>query len=324
MRGAFLMPAALWLAGCGYVGDPLPPALNVPEQITDLRGVQRGDKIHLALTAPAKSTEGLLLKSPAEIELRAGAKLEGEFEIQRWAEPAKRIPVPGGQAGMEVAVPAGEWAGKEVIFAVRAIGPTKRASQWSNLVVLKVVAAPKPPVELVVTGDARGAWLEWQGEGSQWRVWRMEEGEKEPAALGVAGGRPWMDGTVEMNKVYFYTLQQLVGEGPVPAESEMSRAASYKRVDQFAPETPAGLTAIAGLKSVELSWSRNTEADLKGYQVYRAEGDGAFRKLGELTANPSARDAAVENGKRYKYAVTAVDEAGNESRPCEAVEVIAP
>ncbi|MBI5084002.1 MAG: hypothetical protein HZB13_05320 [Acidobacteria bacterium] len=324
MQRAFLIPAALWLAGCGYVGDPLPPALNVPEQITDLRGVQRGDKIYLALTPPAKSTEGLVLKNAAEIEVRAGANLEAEFELQRWAGSAKRIPVQSAQGAMELAIPAGEWTGKEVIFAARAIGPTKRAAQWSNLVVLKIVAAPKPPVELVVTGDPRGAWLQWQGEGSLWRMWRMEEGEKEPTVLGVSSERHWMDGTVEMNKVYFYTLQQVVEDGPVPAESEMSRTASYKRVDQFAPETPTGLVLIAGLKSVELSWNRNTEADLKGYQIYRAEGDGAFQKLGELTASPSARDAAVEGGKRYRYAVTAVDETGNESKPSEFAEVIAP
>jgi fibronectin type 3 domain-containing protein len=104
----------------------------------------------------------------------------------------------------------------------------------------------------------------------------------------------------------------------------MSAAVRFAFVDQFAPATPAGLSVITGLKTVELSWDRNIEPDLKGYQVYRGEGEAALMKMGAVLDKPAFSDAKIESGKKYRYAVAAVDEGGNESEACAAVEVIAP
>ena len=49
---------ALLVTGCGYVGDPLPPALNIPVPVADLNAVQRGDQIIIQFTVPQMTTEG--------------------------------------------------------------------------------------------------------------------------------------------------------------------------------------------------------------------------------------------------------------------------
>ncbi|MGI8990660.1 MAG: hypothetical protein ACR2I2_13915, partial [Bryobacteraceae bacterium] len=36
---------ALTLANCGYIGETLPPALNLPVRIADLAAVERGSNI---------------------------------------------------------------------------------------------------------------------------------------------------------------------------------------------------------------------------------------------------------------------------------------
>jgi fibronectin type 3 domain-containing protein len=77
---------------------------------------------------------------------------------------------------------------------------------------------------------------------------------------------------------------------------------------------------IAAAGSVELTWERNTEADLAGYRVYRATGDGAFEKLDDVQV-PAYSDRKVEAGKTYRYALSAVDQAGNESARSAAVTV---
>ena len=320
-----LAVALLALAGCGYIGPPLPPALGIPLQIVDLRGVQRGDRIVVAFTPPKDTTDKLILKTVPEIDLRVGENPRENFENSRWASGAKRIPVTELKAeGMEVSFPAAEWVGREVIIAVRALGPTQRPGDWSQLLVLQVQPTPRAPEGLTVLNAAEGPYLRWKGDGAQWRVWRLDEGAKDPQLLGVAVEPSWLDRTAAMGKDYSYVVQQLAGGGERPAESDMSAAVTLKFEDKFAPATPGGLTVITGLKTVELSWDRNTETDFKGYQVYRGEGDGALVKLGVVVEKPSFSDAQVVSGKKYRYGVAAVDEAGNQSEACAAVEVIAP
>ena len=52
-----VVPAALLLTGCGYPGEPLPPALNRPMRVTDLSALERGAKLYVAFTMPVKTTE---------------------------------------------------------------------------------------------------------------------------------------------------------------------------------------------------------------------------------------------------------------------------
>jgi fibronectin type 3 domain-containing protein len=73
--------------------------------------------------------------------------------------------------------------------------------------------------------------------------------------------------------------------------------------------------------SIELAWERNTEADLAGYRIYRATGNGPMEQLAEVSLLPTYSDRAVEHGKIYRYAITSVDRAGNESERTGLVEV---
>ena len=53
---------SLFAAGCGSVGEPLPPLLNIPERSQDLSATQTPEGIVLEWTWPANTTEGLPLK----------------------------------------------------------------------------------------------------------------------------------------------------------------------------------------------------------------------------------------------------------------------
>ena len=85
------------------------------------------------------------------------------------------------------------------------------------------------------------------------------------------------------------------------------------------PAPPAGLNAATAPNSIEISWEGNTEPDLAGYRVYRSTGAGPFEKIGDLVV-PSYSDRAVEHGKTYRYAVSAIDKSGNESARSGPVE----
>ncbi|MGJ5814354.1 fibronectin type III domain-containing protein [Paludibaculum fermentans] len=327
---AALAVLTLALSGCGYVGDPKPPALDIPLPIQDLRGVQRGANIVLAFTPNPKTTEDILLKSFAAIDLRAGENIQGGFEVNRWAEAARKIPVSDVSiTPKELTIPTAGFTGKEIIFAVRTTGPKGRSSSWSNLVTLRIVPTLSVPAGLTTVATAKGIYLEWKDEhtapGTEWRVWRLAEGEKEPTVLGNAGGPSWLDPNAEFGKTYGYTLQQVLKiNEKEEAESEVSPTASLKYEDKFAPGIPTGLTAVAGIKAVDLNWDRNQESDLKSYVVFRAEGGAALAKIADLGTSPNFNDSKVESGKKYRYAVAAVDELGNTSDPSAAVEIAVP
>ncbi|MGC8881401.1 MAG: fibronectin type III domain-containing protein [Bryobacteraceae bacterium] len=313
----------LMLARCGYTGDPLPPALMIPEPVRDLEGLQQGDSVVLRFTVPAKTTEDLLLKTPPEIELRAAPNPEGGFDIHHWFSASTRIEngqVRDGRA--EFRAPAQPWAGREMVFAVRAIGPKRRPSEWSNLLVLRIVPPPRPPQALRAEGTPQGVLLVWEGEGNRWRVFRVQGNQRTQAA--EVGEKRWLDEAAQYGAAYEYAVQQVVETGAVPAVSELSAPVRIEFEDRFPPAPPAGLRAIAGPGAIELSWERNTEPDWKAYQVWRAEQGGELVRLGPPITASSFSDTGIVSGTRYRYAVSAIDERGNESRPCEPVEIVAP
>lgn len=110
--------------------------------------------------------------------------------------------------------------------------------------------------------------------------------------------------------------------------SEPSMPVCLTPIDTFPPQPPTGLTAVSSEGAVNLIWEPSAESDLGGYLVLRqGPGDATLRQLTESPI-PDARyrDATVEAGARYIYAVVAVDRrlpAPNASEPSARVEEIA-
>ena len=173
-------------------------------------------------------------------------------------------------------ISAGEWVGKEVIAAVRLGNTRGRFSDWSNLSVVRVLAPLSPPSGIVAESHPEGVRVSWQASGGQqYRVYRHGEGDKEPALMATAAAGEYVDRTVILGKPYDYAVQTVVDS----VESARSQAVAVVPQDKFAPAVPSGLTAILGINTVELSWERNTEADLQSYRVYRSEEAGPFERM---------------------------------------------
>jgi hypothetical protein len=85
--------------------------------------------------------------------------------------------------------------------------------------------------------------------------------------------------------------------------------------DAVAPAVPTGLVATARLGRVELRWSAVADADLDGYDVFRATSPaGPFARVNASRLSDSAFiDSSVVGGTTYFYAVTASDIANNRS-----------
>jgi hypothetical protein len=320
-----LAAAALMGSGCAYIGGPLPPLANVPGPIANLAAIQRDARIIVQFTPPALTTEGMAIKKPLTFDLRIGPAA-APFNIAEWAEQARQEPsVAAVNGNVRYEIPSAAWTGKEVTIAVRAIGANGKESGWSIPLVLPVVAPPQVPTGLHAEATAAGVRLTWGGPGSRFRIFRREPGSEKFDPVTTVTGHDWVDPLSEFGKTYIYEVQALVdiGEGK-EAESELTAPVTITPVDTFPPAVPAGLRAAVAPNSIELAWDRNTESDLAGYRIYRAEGSGAFAKIAEGSQIPNYSDRTIERGKTYRYTVIAVDQAGNESARAEPVEVSVP
>jgi hypothetical protein len=296
------------------VGDPKPPALDIPTRITDLRAIEYGDKIVVQFTIGPLTTEGLALGELKAVELRAASGATPEI-IQ---VPAK------GPGPVDFEVSAQNWVGKPVTLTVRATGPKGKAAEWSNPVTLAVGVPLATPADLKVVSDPQGVRLTWlgsfgSGESARYRIFRGAA-EAMPERLAESDKPEYIDATVDRGSPYRYFVQAVAGE---LRQSEISAIVGITPEDTFPPAVPAGLTAVAGVNSIELAWERNTEDDFAGYQVYRSTEGGAPERIAGPVDAPTFSDRAVEVGKKYRYTVTAVDRTGNESAPSTAAEVTA-
>jgi len=115
--------------------------------------------------------------------------------------------------------------------------------------------------------------------------------------------------TVEFNRERCYVVRPVRGTPPNAVEGDPSPPNCFIPVDLFAPAPPQRLVAVADEGGISLIWEPNAEPDVVGYMVLRGEATDAT--LQPLTPTPVAeprfRDTHVAAGKKYVYAVVALD-----------------
>lgn len=95
--------------------------------------------------------------------------------------------------------------------------------------------------------------------------------------------------------------------------------------DTTPPNAPNNLTGSISSGNVSLDWFNNTESDLAGYNVYRANSGGGFVKLNNsLVSRSDYVDTTVSPSRTYLYKVKAVDNAGNESSFSSQISITTP
>lgn len=301
--------AAVLLSGCAYVGDPKPPTLDIPQRVTDLRAIEYGAAILVGFTLPPLTTEGLGLSGVESIELRATAGAS-EHSYQ----------VPAAETGaVRYEFPAKDWVGREVTLNVRATGPKGKTSDWSNSVLLNVGPPLPAPTNLRAVAVPEGVRLTWNGAPGHYWIFRGLN-DAAPAKNAESDTAEYLDTTVDYGAPYKYFVQAV---GGALRQSEISEVVGITPVDTFPPAVPSGLSAVSGVNAIELAWERNTESDFTSYYIYRSVDGGPFERIAGSIVAPTYSDRAVETGRKYAYAVTAIDAAGNESARSMVVEATA-
>jgi len=313
LRFSLLLFAALYSSGCGYIGEPLPPALHIPERVTNLSASQQGARIVAQFTLPLHTTENLDITNPIRIELRVGPA-GAPFQTEAWEAGANLFDdVPTEHSGVKYSLPAAEWTGRDVVIGVKMFSENGRTAGWSNLIRLTVVEPLAPPGDLQVKAVAEGVRITWNGTSPHYRIYRRAGHDASASPIHEVDRPEFTDPGAEYGTTYYYSVEAYRTGGDIHATSERTAEVEITPDDKFPPPVPAGLAAVVSTASIELVWEPSAAPDLAGYRIYRAAGAAPFEKLAETREAPNYSDAKIESGKSYRYAVTAFDNAGNES-----------
>lgn len=325
----FSIAIGLSTASCGYIGDTMPPARRIPREILDLTAVQRGNKIFLQFTLPKSTTEGDLIAKFEEVQVEIGPDVT-PFSADAWFAKMKPvdIDVSGDDQTSAIShqIDAGPYVGQQIAIDIRTSVRRDRWSPYSNFVHLEIVSPLVPP-EIGVTATGRGYLISWtpQRDHLKWRIYRRAlASQTAPVLIATADASPYLDQTAQFETDYEYSVVA-IEETPVSiAESEPSHAFHVNEKDTFPPAVPASITVLAGSSSLEITWERSADADLKGYYVYRSVDNGPFQRIGEMLTTPAYSDHDIKPGGHYRYTVSAVDLKNNESERSTVAEITAP
>jgi hypothetical protein len=345
--------SAAAFVGCGVPGIPKPPSLDLPEPVTDLHAVRKGESVYLDWTVPSETTDRLAVRHPGVTRICRSP----DPAMRECANPVGEVPAPqvSGASPRQTKVPKPtaklqanyrddlpqallvENPAAQIFYAISVLNENGRSAGISNVVRVPALAALPPSSDFRPQVAAEGVVLSWSaipsvpetpGLQHMYRVYRRPEGENADTVAGEvpldASSAPQLvDHSFEWEKTYFYraTVVSVIHEAGKPEiqfEGDDTPAVKVFAHDVFPPAVPSGLQAVfsgAGQQPfIDLIWAPDTEADLAGYNVFRHEVGSEPAKINtELAKTPAFRDMNVAPGKTYIYSVSAVDVRGNES-----------
>jgi fibronectin type 3 domain-containing protein len=336
---------------CGKKGPLEPPLVRTLQTVKDFSLFQKGDKLILSWANPTAYVDGNPLREVSEVEIwmaeedkderGSGKKLTAEeFEekarlltrlyksqfsslLQKETEAQK----------LSYVYPLGaEKIGQKVMtFAVRIKDERRRASEFSEPVSIEVQASPLPPQNVRASVFEKYVEVSWEAASVKagepgpskpvgYNVYRSEEkGLPARQNSSPVKGNEYRDVNFSLGKTYRYFIRSVASDKAPLRESDDSEIVEILAKDTFPPAPPTGLTAISGAGFIALSWEPDEEPDLAGYKVWRRTvGQAGFDLLKSVPATENSySDSLVEKNKRYDYAITALDNAGNESQKSE-------
>jgi hypothetical protein len=309
ISGLFVMVGLL--AGCAQMGPPVPPSLELPKIVSDLKAVRKGDKVYLRWTVPTQTTDGQtvgplgvtrICRSPDQKTTRC--EQVGQVRVSASAG-GKSSGLAKETTYVDMLPPEVQQDPTKILsYSVSVENESGRSAGLSNGVEVPAAASLPAPADFRAQVTADGIVLTWAPisvssfdvHGS-YRIYRQQEGNSTSILAGELPLDPsstqFVDHGFEWRKTYLYRLTAVreVSGGMHPCgtvatprpdcatvyqiEGDDTPTVKAFADDVFPPAVPSGLQAVfsgEGQKPfVDLLWAPDAEGDLAGYNVYRHE-----------------------------------------------------
>jgi fibronectin type III domain protein len=278
-----LIVAAL-LAGCGQPGAPQAPSLQLPQPVTDLKAVRKGDKVTLTWTVPTRTTDNdtqrqMGVTRVCRTVIPAAEALKPTESSAPCANPIVELPpsalnsapviVHGEQleqATMTDTIPAEMLTPKGdrfLQYSVEVRNERGKSAGASNGAVVSLRVSGTG-YNLRVNMSSKGPELAWNSQGGvvSFMITRTDLNNSKTVRFGpdlsgksdtFVGGAPvnvwesrWIDSSFEWEKHYRYTVAGLPydSKSPFSFESEESNSVDVFTHDSFPPAVPVGVQAV--------------------------------------------------------------------------------
>ena len=169
----FFLPISILLSGCASSGPPLPPSLDLPTPVTDLRAMRKGDSVYLAWTVPTLTTDHQVIRQsgPTLVCRSTAAITDCGAAIGEVAPPELGKTAANRATAANVTAtyvdhlsgmgPATGSLKAEVTYAVEVLNPARRGAGLSNQVEEPSAPALPPPDGFRAEITADGVRLTW-------------------------------------------------------------------------------------------------------------------------------------------------------------------
>lgn len=302
----FLSVALTILAGCGRVGDPLPPFVRIPQAASDLSVSQSAYDVRFQWTSPALNVDQSASTDLAFAEILADDVLLERIEA-----------VAGETQGFQI--DARDLSRVSRVYQMRFVTEEGRVSDLSNGVEFTVVDVPEGSGSPQAAVDQAAVRLEWDPPfrnpslASHYRVYRS--GELIAAEI---RGESFEDTSFDEGAEYTYQIVPVREIDGRLIEGVRYDPLTVVAVDRTPPGPPSDPTALNFPGGAFLRWAPNPETDLASYRVHRQGEDGQVTSVGESRTTGYEVEGAVAG---EVYAISAVDRSGNESDRSASVTI---
>lgn len=305
LRKLVVALAPLVLAGCAAMGPPRPPSLKLPKPPTDLRAARKGDKVVLAWTVPALTTDHQGVRSLGATRICRGSEPvlkecgTGVAEVSPAASVAS-VPVtarasrpPHGagskSSGQKVAASYTDnvFSGSvrpEVLgfasYAVEVLNANGRGAGLSNSVQVPLAQTLPAPADFGAQVTGQGVVLSWTaapGGSVPTRAVTSQSRAGEPVLSGAEGSpAPTRPAVSYVYRVYRRTegsKATLVGDVPVLGERNLSLTDASIEWEQTYYYHVEAVTVVSGdvavdHKKIEIEGDDSAELKVFAHDVF--------------------------------------------------------
>lgn len=306
---------SLLLVSCAKVGDPLPPLVRHPETVTDVEGVQVGERVRLVFSLPPEEIERVEIYRQCGTSPSLTEETEATARLQRDQLSALSVAnrfVFEDSPGMD----------QTCLYGLRFANRQDRLSPFSNFVQTIPFPSARPPTGLRYRVSQDRIVVTWDPPTEN------IDGSRPPQILGYlvnsrhrVNTAEYADLEFQFGEVQSYRVQSISRDANPLILSPFSNTLRIIPRDDFAPATPQNISVFVLEGKVQILWDENREADLEGYFLYSGTDVNRLeRSSSSITINRYV-DEDVVPGQTYFYQISAVDQAGNEGSRSAPISV---